>query len=312
MIVISFSLFSQTCCSGGVPITNNIGLPILSKGDFQFGLFYDYNNLNTLKEGATELKDNSRQRKTNSILFNFNYNITNRLSIEGLLTWVNQQRIITFSENVNLDQTFGVGDAVIFSRYLLLNKELDNFIVGAGVKLPVGSSNEKNELGIFYAADIQPGSDAYDYLMSATYARRFKNKKSRSVSLRMMYKVTGVNNEYQNVNEYKFGNEFQVFFNISDQFLIFKQLITPTITLRYRDAKKDRVNSDFIDSTGGKWLFLTPTINIALSSNIDFITQVEIPLYSEVEGVQLTPTYRINTGILIRMKKKLKSSISYE
>ena len=67
---------AQTCCSGGVPLSNNIGLPFLNKGAYQFGLFYDYNNLNTLNEGTKVLNDYSRLRITNSILFNFSYNFS--------------------------------------------------------------------------------------------------------------------------------------------------------------------------------------------------------------------------------------------
>ncbi|MBL4939411.1 MAG: hypothetical protein JKY16_03905, partial [Lutibacter sp.] len=43
---------AQTCCSGGVPLSNNIGLEILAKGTTQFGINYDYNNLNTLNDGS--------------------------------------------------------------------------------------------------------------------------------------------------------------------------------------------------------------------------------------------------------------------
>ena len=61
LIMVGFSthinLFSQTCCSGGIPLSNSIGLPIENKGAFQFGLSYDYNNLNTLNSGDDELDD---------------------------------------------------------------------------------------------------------------------------------------------------------------------------------------------------------------------------------------------------------------
>ena len=51
-IVIFCSIFSltqsQTCCSGGIPLSNSIGLETTEKGTLQLALNYDYNNLNTL------------------------------------------------------------------------------------------------------------------------------------------------------------------------------------------------------------------------------------------------------------------------
>ncbi|WP_345005063.1 hypothetical protein [Snuella lapsa] len=82
---------AQTCCSGGIPLSNNIGLPILEKGSLQIGIHYDYNNLNTLNNGNEKLDDNARLRVTHSILINTNYALTNNFSIEGLFSWVNQR-----------------------------------------------------------------------------------------------------------------------------------------------------------------------------------------------------------------------------
>ncbi len=42
--VLNATLFSQTCCSGGIPLSNSIGLPTANKGSFQFSLNYDFNN----------------------------------------------------------------------------------------------------------------------------------------------------------------------------------------------------------------------------------------------------------------------------
>jgi hypothetical protein len=63
-------LYTQTCCSGGIPLSNSLGLAVLENGSVQIGLNYDYNNLNTLNDGSNKLNDNSRLRITHSILLN--------------------------------------------------------------------------------------------------------------------------------------------------------------------------------------------------------------------------------------------------
>lgn len=304
------TVYSQTCCSGGVPLSNNIGLPFLEKGGSQFGVFYDYNNLNTLNEGGKKLQDNSRLRITNSILFNFSYNITERLLVEGLISWVNQKREITQLSNLNLDESSGIGDGVLLLRYMILNKENYSLIAGIGGKVPIGSTKEVNDLGIRLNADLQPGSNSFDILFTSTLIKRFNFRRTTNLIGRLTYRKTGVNSEYQEINEYKFGNEIQGFLGVSDSFLVWKQILNPSLSFKYRKAYADKLNNTKIANTGGDWLFLISSVSLKITPKINFSTSLEVPLYANVDGIQLTPTYRINTGISIQFSKKNKKSIN--
>ena len=53
-------LISQTCCSGGVPLSGNIGFEGSNRGTLQMELGYDLNYISTLKEEAETLEDESR------------------------------------------------------------------------------------------------------------------------------------------------------------------------------------------------------------------------------------------------------------
>ncbi|WP_299162274.1 hypothetical protein [uncultured Tenacibaculum sp.] len=304
------TVYSQTCCSGGVPLSNNIGLPFLEKGGSQFGVFYDYNNLNTLNEGSKKLQDNSRLRITNSILFNFSYNITERLLVEGLISWVNQKREITGLSSLNLDETSGIGDGVLLLRYMILNKKNYSLITGIGGKIPIGSTEEVNDLGIRLNADLQPGSNSFDILFTSTFIKRFNFRRTTNVIGRLTYRKTGVNSEYQEVNEYKFGNEIQGFIGVSDSFLFLGQIINPSLSFKYRKAYPDKLNNTKIANTGGDWLFINPNFSLKITPKINFSTSLEVPLYANVDGIQLTPTYRINTGISIQFSKKNKKAVN--
>ncbi|MDT7832493.1 hypothetical protein RQM59_08885 [Flavobacteriaceae bacterium S356] len=295
---------SQTCCSGGVPLSNNIGLPILEKGTWQIGMFYDYNNLNTLNDGRESLNDDSRLRITHSVLVNLGYSISDNLSVEGLFTWVNQRRNITQFGNSNLDQTSGIGDAIVLGRYRIVNKSDYEISVGAGAKLPIGSTTNKNDAGITLNADLQPGSNALDIIYITSFSKRFSFRQSMNFSTRLTYRSTGTNNEYLGSSKYKFGNEFQAFLSVSDQFLLFKQIVVPSISFKFRDVKRDMIDGNEITSTGGNWVFLIPDFSINLTPQILFTTRLEVPLYANVRGTQLTPTYRISTGVSIQLSKK--------
>ncbi|TGV02386.1 transporter [Flavivirga rizhaonensis] len=299
---------AQTCCSGGIPLSNNIGLPISEKGTLQLGLNYDYNNLNTLNSGTETLNDNTRLRITHSILFNTSYAITNRFSVEGLFTWVNQRRIITsaFDGNKNLEASSGVGDAIILLKYNfpdLISKNSD-LIFGLGSKIPIGSSSEVDSRGILLINDLQPGSNAWDIIYWLSASKRFDFRPSLSVSTRFVYRSTGIDNDYLGNSTYKYGNEFQGFLSFSDQFTFLKTLASPSISFKYRNTVKDETGGGKLDNTGGNWIFIIPNFSINITPTISFSTKAELPIYSNVDGTQLTPTYRITTGVLIKINPK--------
>ena len=297
---------AQTCCSGGIPLSNNLGLSTLEKGSLQLGLQYDYNNLNTLNTKSTQLDDDSRLRITHSVLLNAGYSITNNLSVEGLFTWVNQRRVITQFGNDNLDQTSGIGDAILLLKYNfddVLGKN-SAVTIGIGSKFPLGSSTETNSQGITLNADLQPGSNAWDVIYWSLFSKNFDFRPSLTISSRFIYRSTGTNSSYFGDSTYKFGDEFQTYIQFSDQFVIFKKLTSPSISFKYRSAIQDEIGSFNLDNTGGRWLSIIPDFSIHISPTIVFSTKAEIPIYSYVDGTQLTPTYRLTTGFLIKIPRK--------
>ena len=302
-------IHSQTCCSGGIPLSNNIGMEFSEDDLLLIGLSYDFNNLNTLKFGSETLDDDSRLRTTHSVLLNVGYAISNRLNIEGLFTWVNQRRIISQFESKNLDQTFGIGDAIVLVRYSLLRNTSKNWNldIGIGAKIPFGSSTETNDQGITLNADLQPGSNSWDIVYLIGASKIFNFRPTMTFSSRIVYRQTGENNSYFGNSTYEFGNEVQAFLNIVDQFLIGKTLVNPGLSFKYRNAVKDRTQGFEIPNTGGDWVFIIPNFSIKLLQNVSFNAAAELPLYARPDGIQLTPTYRLTSGFLFKLFSKPKS-----
>ncbi len=308
---LAYFVNAQTCCSGGIPLSNNIGMAILEKGTTQIGVSYDYNNLNTLNNGSEKLDDNARLRITHSILVNASYAFTDHFSVEGLLTWVNQRRKITQFGGVNLDQSSGIGDALLLAKYNfadVIGKNSD-LNVGVGTKIPLGSSTEKSDEGITLNADLQPGSNAWDIIYFTSVSKSMNFRPSLSISSRVIYRSTGTNNDYFGDSTYKFGNDFQAFVGFSDQFLIFKTIASPSISFKYRNAQQDKIGGFDLDNTGGNWVSVIPNFSININQNLVFSTKAELPIYSNVDGTQLTPTYRLTTGILYTIAPKKKFQI---
>jgi hypothetical protein len=304
-----YPIVAQTCCSGGIPLSNNIGMETSGKGTTLIGFNYDYNNLSTLNVGSEKLDDNARLRVTHSLLLNISHEISDNLSIEGLFTWVNQRREITQFGNQNLDQSSGIGDAVLMAKYNFPNTFGKNseLKLGLGAKLPLGSSTETNDQGITLNGDLQPGSNTWDIIYWSLIAKSFDFRPSFNVFSRFVYRSTGTNESYFGDSTYKFGNEFQAFLGFTDEFKIFKTTSKPSLSFKYRNANEDKIGGFDLNNTGGNWIFAIPNFTINLSPNLIFSTKSELPLYSNVDGTQLTPSFRLTTGVLYKINSKKKN-----
>lgn len=299
-------LFAQTCCSGGVPLSNNLGLPNEGKGSFIMGLNYDYNHLNTLNAGTERLDDDSRLRNTNSILLNAGYAINERLSVEALFTWVNQTRTIRQFGNESFTETRGIGDAVFLIKYafpeLLGSGSVWN--VGLGTKAPLGKSDLTSEEGFQLTADLQPGSGAWDILGWTSISKNLGFRPSATASGSITYRFTGKNNAYlHDSSVYEFGNVIQANAGYTDQFLLFNTVFNPGLVLKYRKAFADEINESDLPNTGGQWVFIRPELAVQLTKNLTLQTRLELPVYSEVTGTQLTPTLRFTAGVSYTFRK---------
>lgn len=301
------SILAQTCCSGGVPLSNNLGLPNEGKSTLVLGLAYDYNNLNTLNTGSDKLNDDSRLRITNSLLFNLGYSITDRFAVEALFTWVNQSRTITQFGNENLTDTRGIGDAIALAKYTFPKVwgQESSLDLGFGIKAPFGRSDLTSEQGIVFTADLQPGSGAWDAIGFVAFSKKVGFRPSAVLSLITTLRFTGENSDYLNGRSvYEFGDEVQANLGYIDQFLLFNTIINPGLILKYRNVAFDKIDGSDLPNTGGEWLFLRPELAVNLGPKIKWLSRLELPIYSFVEGIQLTPTVRFTTGINLILKTK--------
>jgi len=305
IIVITSSIFisvkAQVCCSGGAPISTNLGLPPGLSGVWQFALTYDQNVLRTLKEETQVIQDRSRERLTRSFILTVGYSITDRFSIEGLLPFVVQNRTIQQSNGLgDFDQTKGVGDLLFLVKYRItsVNNQIHTLSLGAGPKLPTGSAREVNGTGLILNADLQPGSGAWDAILWGNYVYRLAARPAMSLYSVATLRLTGVNNNYlNNTSTYEIGNNFRVLLGISDQLTLGSFLLSPSLGARYRKAQYDKFNSEAVPSTGGEWIFLIPGIGVAINPKLALEAGLELPVYANPNGTQLTPTYRFNLGL---------------
>jgi len=310
-IILSTSwMTAQTCCSGGVPVASNLGLPLSESGTIQLSLSYDLNVLETLKTGRERLEDDSRSRKTHSGIIEIGYSFSNRFSADAFLSFVRQEREITQFNSINFSATNGVGDAVLLFKYKLFNTPDNHSIlqIGAGPKLPLGASNKRNEQGLSLNADLQPGSGAWDLITWGQVSQVLPFRPSMSMNLTAIYSLKGVNDDYLGSQSYQFGNEVQIALGITERLTLGNGLFDPSIAVRYRRQAADVIDDFAVPSTGGRWLFINPILSYWVTPDIAFEAALTVPVFSDIAGTQVTPTYRFRTGVFCRISSKKDSN----
>lgn len=306
LITTSANTFAQTCCSGGVPISGNLGMPQGSHGTWQISLSYDFNFLKTLKEGNSILDDNSRERITHSYLVQTGYTINKKMSADLLLPFVKQERTIRQFNSQDYVSTNGIGDIALLYKYNVTSVERNKIALtlAMGPKIPTGRTDFTRADGIPLNADLQPGSGSWDGLFWANGLYQLKWRPSMNISNTFIYSIKGKNRNYLNGQTYQFGDELQWLLSFNDRFKLNTYMLDATLLLRYRKALNDRFNDLNMPNTGGEWLFLAPMLGFSFNQNIAINVTFEIPLYANVAGTQLSPTYRLNAGIFIKINKK--------
>ena len=295
---------TQTCCSGGVPLAANLGLPPSDDQALQFRLSYDLNVLETLKSGKEKLDDAARSRRTHSALLEMGYSFSNRFSVDAFFSYVRQVREINQLGISDLTATNGVGDGILLFKYKLFStpENANIFITGLGVKIPIGKSDLKRDDGLSIIADLQPGSGTWDGIFWNQFIHQLNGRPSMSISALANFSYKGKNKNYLGSQIYQFGNELQLAVGINDRLLINKSIVDPSIEIRYRKAGKDKLNNNDFPSTSGEWIFIAPGISYWFKTNASFNANLTLPIFADIEGTQLTPTWRLNVGVYFLIK----------
>jgi len=297
---------SQSCCSGGTPLTGNLGMNSMEHSEWLFRLSYDYNFLDDLISESTLLENNTRNRTTQSILLQTSYGISNKWVLTALFSLVKeQQETFVLNEASNLVSQSGFGDAFLMLQYSVVSHIKRELLVAAGPKIPIGKTDARDEVGILLPPDLQPGSGSWDAVAGFSY-REFHllNQPQLALNLSAGYKYSGKSSRFEGDENYRFGNEFIASLGVSKVWQLKKTTLTPAIQTIYRTTQPDVTDGFDLPSTGGEWVYLNPGLSVIPHSGIEVNIGGDIPLYRNLNGTQLSTSYRINIGVSYRIKSK--------
>ena len=229
--------------------------------------------------------------------------VSDRLTLDLLVPFIHREHDhFEFEDDAALPGSFNfssIGDATMVGRYAVLapvNPTLPTLAIGAGVKAPTGATDETGvvvkedgEIAVEAAErSIQPGSGSWDPMVGVYYLQRFGSMTGfANATIRLPSADQG----------YEFGNETLV--NLGGSLpLSARWEALAQVNMRFvgRDDSTEEFEL-FDQNTGGHSIFLSPGLRLTLGRQLAAYTFVQIPLYRDVNGNQLTADWSLALGL---------------
>jgi hypothetical protein len=299
LLLLSHVSFAQNCCTGGVPLANNLNLPGIDSGLY-VQIVYDRNIMNDFVARSKLLDDDSYIRYNTSFFVQASWSINKRISLGFMMNhsshYLNRKSITTGREI----KTNGIGDMVFTANYNLWNKGKHNFQLGAGIVLPTGKNDLKDKnFDILLPWDLQPGYGGWGGLIMAQYQTKKIFIDNLSYFGRVVYQHSFENKKPETTQVFKQGGEFQIYQGLGYNILLNKFIISPQAGFRLKFTNHDYIDNAKVESSGGIWFYNMLGLNMVLSQNTTLMAAYETPLYRYLNGSQLTTSGRIRFGIVM-------------
>jgi hypothetical protein len=306
LLSVSAESYSQ-CCAAGNPLNTGSSMPGGSRNILDASVLYIHSLSDTYYEGTSV----SDYRYIDNSSFDYSmlmlkYGLTSDLQITAELGYFfsKMQDFIQFSDGFNPPsrKAYGLADGAIGVIYKLYSDDDGLFSINPNFKvtLPVGVFDQADG-PVVMPIDIQPSSGNFKYNFGLSLFKGFEKSDIALMAIGNYEISQRIETERTN---YKYGNQFNVsligLYNLSSLFgeSDFLENLTGSLEFRanLRDKSSDR-QKKLIESTGGTVLFVAPHLAFAFAGDWGVNMQFEVPIYKDINGIQLTNKYAFTFGI---------------
>ena len=286
------------------------------KPGLKLDLRYDYLNQNQLRSGtgtissaaASQVVNNGNPQEVEK--YTENHYLTLGIDYSTSLDWGinvqvpyiirNHSTLGTASDGTTPgagggqydSRTNNLGDVKIIGRYQGFTTQ-HNLGLLLGFKLPTGSHTETGTSTdptapgpVPIDRGLQPGTGTTDAIVGAYYNDAINQY--WGYFTQVIYQVA-----MDSEDNYRPGNNLGV--SLGLRYMGF-DIVAPQIQLNLRNIQRDSgTNADTV-STGGTLLYISPGLVAAVSDRISLYGFVQVPIYQDVNGVQLAPRFITSVG----------------
>ena len=318
------------CASCGCSLNTDIGTQGMGiNPGWSVDLRYDTLNQNKLRLGNRSIAQSAaaatgneveNYTQNNYLTASLDYNNGESWGVSAVLPYIirNHSTFGAFSGGVTppeqgdgaySSKTSGVGDIKIIGRYFGF-AEQKNWGIQYGVKLPTGARNQSGALSAGGQTIIDPGlqagSGSTDLIVGAYQFGFINDSENWGYFSQLQYQaavmVQSVPTNVPNPDgvyggTYRPGNSMNL--NLGINYQGFERWV-PTLQLNVLNKKVDSGTAADTYATGGTLAYLTPGLLYRLTEKTQIYANVQLPIYQNVNGIQIVPSYIFSTGVRVQ------------
>ncbi|MDD5004788.1 MAG: hypothetical protein PHS70_11765, partial [Acidithiobacillus sp.] len=302
------NMASACACGCGV---FNLGLPGLPSTFYKtrISLQYDYMNQNETQHGSSVVSGSlspDKQIETNFFNLNIQHMFNHQWGIMAMIPYWNRHFVTDSNGTVGLsDASQGVSPQILTSNATVLS---DIRIMGMytgfsndmssgitfGLKLPTGPTNAGNYYqGIpIMDRDTQPGTGTNDLLLGGY---KMGNESDWGWFAQILWR-----HALDSYQGYRPGDSVNLAVGAHYDGIEASTHLTPTLQLNYQWRGHDQGGGDAAYgnmNSGYSNLYITPGVQVNLSSKWLLNTSVYLPIYRYANGYQQVAHFMVNAGV---------------
>ena len=284
-------------CIGLVNMSNGMVLPV---GKIAASIKYRYVHKDSLYDGGDEMGGNyggKYDRVNHSVQFSAKAGLFDGFEARVMIPfWDKEFKRKAGNPPVHMDTSTlsGIGDMVLMGRYALMrqkNGDWLNLAVGAGLKMPTGDADAKNDPP-FSAAHTYLGPGAQ--LGTGSWDPKFELGATKFIGpsrldAHFMYTLSG-----EGSHGSRKGDQFKYDFGYG---YALNKYFDVELELNGVVQKKHTYDGAEVGATGGHTIFLTPGVHWKISDNSHLSLGVPIVVYRDLNGYSAVPDRNSRYGL---------------
>lgn len=305
LVIGLFLIYSQMAIAGeetvvrpivNVPI-NTINAGTLAKGRMEIRLHWKHITMDRLHEDGHRVDPEEVLAKgvgkvpenldTDIGLLRVYYGLMKDFRLCMVTPYLEKELTSLTANGVTRDRASGLGDIKLTGKYNFFTSDAgDQVALHAGVKLPTGSTEERDGNGNKLPPRMQLGTGSTDPFIGILYT---KNWHPFWLHANIHYTFTTVNPD-----DYKYGDLLAG--DLAFQYQPHRHLIL-NMEINEESAAKDTSHGVKVANTGGSKLFLSPGVQYKPFTGTVFELSYQTPVWQELNGRQLSEGHRILLGL---------------
>jgi hypothetical protein len=244
------------------------------------------------------------------------YGITHELTISAELPYVRRDNLREGEDGelARLGSISGIGDASVLAKYRLTHGDGAGFALVAGIKLPTGSTRQRDSEGERLETEHQPGTGSWDPIVGASAATRMGVVRLTASALYQI-STTGA-------QETRLGDRFQAGVALSHRFGPAPHEHFEAVHNHHHGDELDehadeprhdswdafvelggewegrqRIGGEVEQASGGKWVYVAPGVRFSLAAGWSLGGALALPVWQRIRASHPENRYRLMLSV---------------